>query len=98
MSQFSPSFGVYYAGIWERHLILSLQWGSLDTSIAIGTRHMSRLHGCGLRDRVQRSGIWILRLYALQCLLQRLMNLPPSSAFRALWLGQIHLRKCQKDR
>lgn len=31
MSQFSPSFGAYYAGIWEQYLILSLQWKSLDT-------------------------------------------------------------------
>lgn len=31
MSQFSSSFGSYYAGIWERHLVLSLQWESLDT-------------------------------------------------------------------
>jgi hypothetical protein len=31
MSQFSPYFGAYYSGIWERHLILSLQRESLDT-------------------------------------------------------------------
>ena len=31
MSRFAPFFGNYYAGLWEHHMLLSLQWEALDT-------------------------------------------------------------------
>ncbi|KAH8650663.1 heterokaryon incompatibility protein-domain-containing protein [Tricladium varicosporioides] len=64
MSQFSPFFGAYYAGIWERHLILSLQWESLNTQYC----HRHREYVAPSWSWASRSGavIWYMNSTTLR--------------------------------
>lgn len=64
MFQFSPYFGAYYAGIWERNLILSLQWESLDTQY--WHRHKQYVAPSWLWASRSGAAIWYMD-YATPC-------------------------------